>query len=237
MGNITLTAIVAALGELKALKARTAPRDTLGIGTADSGVSAPSGHPGKPTGLSNAAQFFASVRKQFGKLTTPQVEGFNAILAACGAAGWGMAYAADALATAWLETNKTMQPVREAYWVSEEWRRKNLRYHPHYGRGYVQLTWDYNYKTADEKLGLGGTLIANLDRALEPEIAAKILVRGMEEGWFTRKKLADYLPKDGAAAHDAFKQSRRIINGTDRWDDLADFALKFQAALQAGGWA
>jgi putative chitinase len=218
-------------------EARTAPKPSEGPQTAEKPETSPSGLPAPPAGLSDPAPFFASVRKQFGALNEKQVEGFNAILSACAAAGWGIAYTADALATAWLETNKTMQPVREAYWVSEEWRRKNLRYYPHYGRGYVQLTWDYNYKTADDKLDLGGSLVANLDRALEPEIAAKIMVRGMEEGWFTRKKLADYLPAKGPATSDQFKQSRRIINGIDRWDDLAEFAMKFQAALQAGGMA
>ena len=58
-----------------------------------------------------------------------------------GKARWPTAWCAYGLATAWWETNKTMQPVREAYWLSEAWRKPNLRYYPHYGRGYVQLTW------------------------------------------------------------------------------------------------
>ena len=35
------------------------------------------------------------------------------------------------LATAFWETARTMQPVDEAFWLSEAWRKKNLRY----GRG------------------------------------------------------------------------------------------------------
>jgi hypothetical protein len=30
--------------------------------------------------------------------------------------------------------------------------------------------------------------------------------------------------------------ARRIINGTDKNDKIAAEAMKFQAALQAGGW-
>ena len=58
----------------------------------------------------------------------------------------------------------------------------------------------------------------------------------MEEGWFTGKKLADYLPGSGPATLKQFRESRRIINGLDRADDLADYAIRFQKALSAGGW-
>lgn len=37
------------------------------------------------------------------------------------------------LATTEWETANTFKPVKEAYWLSEEWRRKNLRYFPFYG--------------------------------------------------------------------------------------------------------
>ena len=46
------------------------------------------------------------------------------------------------LATAFWQTARTMQPVDEAFWLSEAWRKKNLRYWPWYGRGHCQLTWE-----------------------------------------------------------------------------------------------
>ena len=49
------------------------------------------------------------------------------------------------LGTVQRETANTYLPVREAYWLSEEWRKRNLRYYPAYGRGLVQITWDSNY--------------------------------------------------------------------------------------------
>lgn len=188
------------------------------------------------TGLRDPGAFFASVKSHFGALKQSQVDGFNTLLDAYGDAGWGAPYAANGFGTGWLETNQTMQPVREAYWKDEAWRKANLRYYPWYGRGYVQLTWEDNYRKADAELNLGGTLVAKPDRAMEPGIAAEIMVSGMAHGWFTTKKLGDYLPTTGLGTRDQHKQARRIINGTDRWDDLATYAMGFQEALVAGGW-
>lgn len=198
---------------------------------------APMGDAGRPTALHDAQAFYKALRDSFGALSRPQVDGFGAVLQAVAVAGWPIAWAAYALATSWWETARTMRPVREAYWLTEAWRKKNLPYYPHYGRGYVQLTWPANYERADEELGLNGALIADLDLAMRPDIAAQILVKGMEQGWFTGKKLADYLPIDGKAGHEAFKQARRIINGTDRWVEIARLAAKFQGALEAGDWS
>jgi hypothetical protein len=59
----------------------------------------------------------------FGALDQSQVDGFEALLQAFGMARWPVAFASYGLATAWRETNETMQPVREAYWLSEDWRK------------------------------------------------------------------------------------------------------------------
>jgi putative chitinase len=196
-------------------------------------------------GLDNPQAFFDSVRESgvLGKALKPdQIRGLEAVLAAAKEANWPLAFTAYALATACHETNCTMQPVREAYWLSEDWRRRNLRYFPFYGRGYVQLTWKENYAKADRELGLGGRLNDNLDLAMDPDVAAKIMVRGMQEGWFCgdkngqRHTLARHVPKKGAADVTQFTSARRIINGTDKASKIAAEALKFQTALQAGGW-
>lgn len=183
-----------------------------------------------PEPTSPRQAFFAAVRAKFGRLKQAQVDGFNTLLDAMD--GWSIAWQAYGLATAWHETNKTLQPVEEAYWTSDEWRKKHLRYYPWYGRGYVQLTWDYNYHTADMVLGLNGALIADPSLALKPDIAAKILRKGMEEGWFTTHKLADYLP-DPLGTERQFELARYIINGSDKYDLIAGYALAFQEALTA----
>jgi putative chitinase len=172
-------------------------------------------------------------------LDQSEVSGTKEILAAL--TGLPISYCAYALATAWHETAARMQPVREAFWLSEAWRKKHLRYWPWYGRGYVQLTWEENYKRADDELGLDGSMLANPDRAMEPEIAARIMRTGMLEGWFAgdrhgRHTLARHLPEAGPANEQQFKSARRIINGTDRDLQIARYANSFQNALGRGGW-
>lgn len=189
------------------------------------------------------AKFYATVRARLGRLSHLQVEGVDAILDAM--EGAPLAYTAYALATAWKETNNTMQPVREAYWLSEGWRRNNLRYYPHYGRGLVQITWPENYAKADAKLAEAGLikpgeLIANLDLAMRPDIAAFIMRKGMEEGWFSADKkgrhtFARHLPANGVATKAQYIQARRIINLLDKAEEIEGYAQAFERALRDGG--
>ena len=182
------------------------------------------------------APFYAVLRKGLlGPTIEPnELQGCEAILAAMD--GTPLSHCAYALATAYHETARTMQPVREAYWLSEAWRKAHLRYWPWYGRGYVQLTWQANYARADTELGLDGTLLAKADRAMEPTIAAQVMRRGMTEGWFTAHTLAKHLPAR-LGTIDQFEGARRIINGTDKAHPIAVYAGAFQDALSAGGWS
>jgi hypothetical protein len=192
--------------------------------------------------LAKPDAFFASIRARLfaGKLSPSQVDGINAKLKAMGEAGWPVAYAAYGMATPYWETAKTMQPVREGFYLpaaKQEAFRRSLRYYPWYGRGDVQLTWKANYERADNELLLNGTLVENPDRALEPAISADVLVHGMAEGWFTGKKLSDYLPATGLASRAQFEEARRIINGTDKKAEVATAALAWQDAFADGEWA
>jgi putative chitinase len=192
-----------------------------------------------PKGLLDPAGFFASVRRNFGALSQFQVAGFNRLLQAMGVAVWPIAWTAYGLATVWRETNKQMMPVEEGYYLGAKAAKfqQSLRYYPWYGRGDVQLTWERNYRLADEQCGLNGALIADPTLALRPDISAQVMVHGMAAGWLTGKKLADYLPSIGPADIHQFANARRIINGQDAAIEIAENALKFQTALQAGGWA
>lgn len=173
------------------------------------------------------------------KLEPDEVSGCEAILNAM--QGTALSHCAYAFATAYHETARTLQPVREAYWLSEAWRKRNLRYWPWYGRGYIQITWLPNYQKADTACAAAGLiktgeLLANLDLAMRDDIAALIMRRGMLEGWFVPgRTLQRYLPaRLGTPAQ--FKEARRIINGTDKAESIAVYAMEFQEALLAGGW-
>jgi putative chitinase len=97
----------------------------------------------------------------------------------------------------------------------------------YYGRGYVQLTWDWNYKAMGEKLA--NRLLYEPQLALDPVIAYKIMSLGMRNGSFTGKGLSKYINADGCD----YVNARRIINGTDRAETIAGYATKLEAILRA----
>lgn len=196
--------------------------------------------PTSNVGLQRPEAFYDYLRGDKGELfpvmSEAQLQGCEADLKA-GAGKLPLGWMAYCLATDYHETAKTMQGVREGLSVSDAWRRKHLRYYPWYGRGKVQLTWERNYKLATQKLqamGFDVDLIKNPDQALDLQISAVILVVGMIEGWFTGKKLRDYLPADPNFEH--YKNARRIINGTDRDELIAGYAVEFEKALRLGDW-
>ena len=62
-------------------------------------------------------------------------------------------------------------------------------YWPYIGRGFVQLTWEDNYRKMSSMLGLidDRDLVDHPEMALDSLIASRIMFRGMAEGWFTGK--------------------------------------------------
>lgn len=134
------------------------------------------------------------------------------------------------LATAYWETNQTVEPVREAYWLSDDWRKSNLRYYPWYGRGFVQLTWEQNYIRAGKELSLD--LTSDPDVVMYPDISAQILVHGSMQGWFTGRKIGDYITLHKSD----FVNARRVINGNDKAKQIAKLAVAYDALLLAEGY-
>ena len=167
---------------------------------------------------------FDILRQKFGKLTQEQVEGINFLVSAFDA-DKDITYpqAAYMLATAWHETATKMQPVIE--YGSEQYL-KSKPYYPYIGYGYVQLTWPANYKRMGDYLKID--LLSNPKLALQPDIAIKIMIAGMKNGMFTGKKLSDYIN----ATTKNYLSARRIINGTDQAQKIADYAVTFEKALR-----
>lgn len=87
----------------------------------------------------------------------------------------------------------------------------------YFGRGYIQITHDYNYKEAGNGIGLGDQLVNDPAMALRPEIAAKVT------SWFWKARGV-------AKAADAgdWRQVRKIVNGGYNGYDV------FEAAVQRG---
>lgn len=176
----------------------------------------------------NRKVFFDTIRPdQFdGALSAGQVEGCERILAYREEVWPGMPdnELAYLLGTVKWETGHSMQPVEEGFPMTGARLRafqKSLRYYPFYGRGLVQITHATNY----EKFGIK----AAPAKALEWPTALDICFRGMILGMFTGKRLSDYFAPD----REDWLNARRIVNGTDQAERIADIARGFYAAIIA----
>lgn len=96
------------------------------------------------------------------------------------------------------------------------------------GRGLAQITGRDLYARLSELIGVD--LVSDPDRALDPEIAAHILVVGMRDGLFTGKRLSNYINAEKID----YVNARRIINSdvAANGNKIAGYAEKFRAALR-----
>ena len=158
--------------------------------------------------------------------------------------------AAYMLATAWHETSARMLPIEEygqgknrtygtwyrnssgeLYAFMDGSKRKAYLHsqypYLYYGRGYVQLTWYFNYENASKKIGVD--FLNNPDLVMSKKYAVKIMIQGMKDGWFTGKKLSDYINQ----SKKDYVGARRIINGTDKDKLISGYAETFEKALRS----
>lgn len=184
---------------------------------------------------------FNILRKHFGKLNQDQVNNINLIIDFCNKHSLEYNQAAYVLATAWHETNQTMLPIKEygSYKYLSKYDTGKLARdlgntseadgdgQKYAGRGHVMITGTYNYKKIGKKIGVD--LFNNPDLALVPDNSVKILVMGMKEGWFTGKKLSDYITRTTKD----YKNARRIVNGLDKAQKISDEAIIFEKALRS----
>lgn len=149
------------------------------------------------------------------------------------------------LGTAFHETARTMQPITErgsaSYFDKYEPGTKlgkilgntqpgdGFKYR---GEGHVQNTGRGNAEKATKRLNelfdLGIDLVANPAGRGDPFISAMSLYLGNHEGWWTARKLRDYL----IPGKPDFVNARRVVNGTDKASTIAGYALKFKKAIQ-----
>lgn len=139
---------------------------------------------------------------------------------------------ANPLATVFLETgvlkkvgnkkviDRTIAPVKE---YGPESYLKSKPYYPWIGEGLVQVTWEKNHRK------FGATKPGQM---LTWPKALDAMFRGMRDGMFTGKKLSTYFN----ATKDDPINARRIINGTDRADDVAGYHRDYLEAIKAAGY-
>ena len=191
-------------------------------------------------------KFFDAYRARFGSLTQSLVDAIEFLLgqiekdkrfAGSESDRRQLAYC---LATFKWETAHTLHPIDEfgsaAYF--------NKRYGPQtkvgkvlgntkagdgalfHGRGYVQLTGRTNYTKAKNLTKVD--LLTTPDQAKTPELAYEIAIQGMKDGWFTGKKLGDFIK---AGSLPDYENARTIINGHDKAQTIADIARRFNEVL------
>jgi hypothetical protein len=182
--------------------------------------------------------FFTSVRADpfGGNLVQSQVDGLNFLLDVWERhfPGSDIRWLAYCLATAFHETAQTMEPIPEygegdGHDYGEPAGPYGNRY---YGRGYVQLTWEDNYRKGETRLseiyGVECPMHRYPHRMLEHEPAALILYDGSVAGWFCGVKLGDYF---NSTTDDPIN-ARRVINGTDKAELIAGYHRSFLEALR-----
>lgn len=184
-------------------------------------------------------KFFDEIKERIdATLNQQQVNGLNALLDEFETHNiWkDIRHQAYALATTYHETAHTFQPITEygsrAYFTKYDGRDSlgNNQLGDGYkfrGRGFVQLTGRRNYTKASQKLGID--LVNDPDKVLQLEVSAAIMRLGMFEGWFTSRKLSDYINSQKCD----YVNARKIINGLDRAGRIADFATQFEKVLRA----
>jgi hypothetical protein len=193
-------------------------------------------------------KFFDGYRKTFGPLTQDLVNALEFLLgrvegdARFPGSDTARRQLAYCLATFKWETAHTLQPIDEIGTDASF----NKRYGPQtkvgqalgntqigdgarfHGRGYVQLTGRANYNKAKKLTGID--LLIAPHRAKEPALAYEIAMQGMRDGWFTGRKLSQFI-KDGAPPD--YENARTIINGHDQAGRIADLARRFDEILTA----
>ena len=101
----------------------------------------------------------------------------------------------------------------------------------YFGRGYVQLTWWSNYAAAGAAIDRGLDLLVDPELVKDPAIAYQIMSVGMRTGkiFANGHRLEDYFTKKASN----YKGARRMVNGSDHAQDIADIAIKFEKILKA----
>lgn len=170
-----------------------------------------------------------------------------------------------ALATVFHETAGSFQPVAEGYYLGNRNApnfyqgntsrainfQNSLRYAPYFGRGYVQLTWDYNYKDQTRRIKtMMPNLVKDFERqtgqvfdllkypaqAFNPVISFAIMTIGMHFGTFRSGHTLDRYIFGNKCD---YIWARYIINGKrkgaklpDKAEEIASYARRFEAILR-----
>lgn len=190
----------------------------------------------------NKKKFFNSIRASLfgGTLSISQVKQMLSILQEWERRGMhDLRQLADIFGTVYWETDKTMCPIEEygkgkGRKYGQRVKMNGLPYiEPFifYGRGHTQNTWWDNYNgltNAARKQGKDWDFLRHPGLLLQTEPSIWATFHAMTTGMYTGKKLSDYF-NDKVCD---WTGARRIINGTDKAEEIAGISKKFYVALK-----
>lgn len=127
---------------------------------------------------------------------------------------------AYAMATTERETGNTFKPIEEYDGPQQAIALGYSGGERYYGRGYIQITHDYNYAMYGEKIGMGEELVNNPELALQPKIASEILAAFFKDNGVAAK------------AEENFVEARAPINGSDQAENIAYEADKYLQTIE-----
>jgi len=182
----------------------------------------------------NRKAFFDNYRNKYGKLTQAKVKALDFLIGKLETGRFKLeTQMGYILATIMHETNGTFEPVVEGYWLGANRKNKLYNYYlqknpkalksifpngvnglTYEGRGFVQLTHEYNY----EPFGLKD----KPDEAMEPDTAFKVMEKGLANGQFGHK-LQSHINETKTD----YINARRCVNGTDKAKLIAGYAEQF----------
>jgi putative chitinase len=170
----------------------------------------------------NRKSTYANINIQFGKLSTKQVEGFEAFFDEWDKSGLvDIRQLAYILATVWHEVKKTMQPIEE------DGKGKGRRYgqrqwfdgkfymdiiHIFFGRGHTQNTWRDIYLKLTKVNKNGWDFVNHPELLLQMKPSVWATFHAMTTGLYTGRKLGQYF---NSKVNDPIG-ARKIINGKDK---------------------
>lgn len=188
--------------------------------------------------------FFHKYKQHFGSLNQSQTDGINFLLKKLDESEilTDARHYAYILATIYHECAFTWQPIKE---IGSQRYLQSKPYYPYFGRGFVQLTWKFNYVAFNHLVNSRFPdleIMTNPDDALNPEAAWLITEEGMTKANLDITKEPNFVPGQTLERYlnesiTDYISARRIINGTDSAHLIASYAINFYDSIEFTGSA
>ena len=181
----------------------------------------------KCTYLGNSGEVVEKFKRAYPNYSSEQISNANYIYEEFMNVGLTLdSQVAYGLATAVVESSVIPVSEQRAHVGTERRKEQDIYWYTgFYGRGYVQLTWNYNYQQFSTLLKTD--YYNNPDFALDSKQAARIMAYGFKNGSFTGKQLELFVNSSSSD----FMEARRVLDQTLK--DASDYSQAAEKILNA----